>query len=485
MQYIQNQWVAGEGDRFTSINPATNITIWQGADASRNQIDQAMAAAHKALPQWSGLTFEERVTILGNFKKLLQDNQSHLAKCISEEVGKPLWESATEVAAMIGKYDISVKAFLDRCKPLENEVRGAKSITRFNPHGVVAVLGPFNFPGHLANGHILPALLAGNTVIFKPSELAPMVAEETVKLWEQAGLPRGVLQLLQGGRKVGEALAKHPSLDGLFFTGSSKVGLILNELFAKHPKKILALEMGGNNPLIVHEIKDFRAVVYTTIQSAYLSAGQRCTCARRLIVPQGENGDAFIKMLKSAVQKIKVGAYTDSPEPFMGPVINAESANVVLKVQAKLDSMGAHILVAAQSLKPETGLISPGLIDVTHVPKREDKECFGPLLQIIRVKDFAAALTEANNTDYGLAAGLLSDDADLYQKFRQTVKAGIINWNQQLTGAASSAPFGGVGMSGNHRASAYFAADYCAYPVASLEVPVLQMPESLVPGVVV
>lgn len=483
MQYIQNQWVQGEGSGFNSLNPATNSIVWQGKEASRNQIDQAVASARKALPHWANLELAERAQIIENFKTLLQNNQSHLAKIISEEVGKPLWESTTEVAAMIGKYDISLKAFADRCKSLAGEVRGTKSITRFKPHGVVAVLGPFNFPGHLANGHILPALLAGNTVLFKPSELAPLVAEETVKLWEKSGLPRGVLQLLQGGRKVGEALAKHPSLDGLFFTGSSKVGLALNELFSKNPAKILALEMGGNNPLIVHQASDTRAAVYATIQSAYLSAGQRCTCARRLIVPQGGDGDAFITALKGAVQKIKVGVYTDSPEPFMGPVISVESAKNILKTQERLYNGGAHILVQSKSLKPDTGLVSAGLIDVTHVDNREDKECFGPLLQIIRVKDFDAALVEANNTDYGLAAGLLCDDANLYQKFWQTVKAGIINWNQQLTGAASSAPFGGVGLSGNHRASAYFAADYCAYPVASMEVTNLAVPESLVPGV--
>jgi succinylglutamic semialdehyde dehydrogenase len=284
---------------------------------------------------------------------------------------------------------------------------------------------------------------------------------------------------VQGGRDTGGALAQHPGIDGLFFTGSSRTGQWLAELFARTPGKILALEMGGNNPLVVWSARDHHAAALLTAQSAYLSAGQRCTCARRLIVSAGPDGDAFLAELTRLVATIRVGPFSDRPEPFMGPVISALAAQEILRAQSALIAAGAQPLVKTKWLRGGSGLLSPGLLDVTAVPARTDEEIFGPLLQVIRVPDFSDALREANATHYGLAAGLLSDDAALYARFRDEVRAGVINWNQPLTGASGAAPFGGVGTSGNHRPSAYFAADYCSYPVASIEVPELKMPATM------
>lgn len=483
MHYIQNQWVKGQGTEWASLNPANHEIVWKGASATPEQIDETLLHSRKALKSWSQKTFEERVQILIRFKLSLQDNLERLALVISKEVGKPLWESKTEVQAMIAKFDISVQAFMERCHTKNQDVRGTTSITRFKPHGVVAVFGPFNFPGHLANGHIIPALLAGNTVVFKPSELAPWVAEETLKIWNEVGLPSGVLQMLQGGKETGEYLAQHSELNGLYFTGSVSTGLILNQWFAKHPEKILALEMGGNNPLVVHEVQNTRFAVYNTLQSAFLSAGQRCTCARRLIVTDSAANQMFIDELIKATKRLRVGAYTDSPEPFMGPVISKRSVESILATQSSLQKSGGQILVESRHLQPQSNFISPGLIDVTGVSDRPDAECFGPLLQLIRVPNFQDALKEANSTAFGLAAGLITDKRSDYEIFWNEVKAGIINWNQQLTGASSSAPFGGIGLSGNHRPSAYFAADYSSYPVASMEVADMELPESFVPGV--
>lgn len=464
--------------RFSSINPATGETVWSGPAADAPAVDAAVGAARRAFPAWAGMTFEARAAIASAFAAQLTANKEALARAISAEVGKPHWEALTEVQSMIGKIEISIEAHQRRCAEFRNNL----GVTRFRPHGVVAVLGPFNFPGHLPNGHIVPALLAGNTVVFKPSEYAPAVAELSAKLWVAAGLPGGVLNLAQGGRETGAALAAHTGLDGLFFTGSARAGLALNEQFARTPERILALEMGGNNPLVVHRAADVKAAVALTVQSAYLSAGQRCTCARRLIVPAGPEGDRFLAALTDTTRALRVGASTERPEPFMGPVVSAATADRLLAAQKHLLARGAVALVEMRRLKPGTGLVSPALLDVTAVTGRDDEEFFGPLLQVIRVPDFEAALREANNTRYGLAAGLISDDAALYERFRAEVRAGIINWNQQLTGASSGAPFGGVGRSGNHRPSAYLAADYCSYPVASIEVPELRMPAQLPPG---
>jgi len=463
---------------FSSINPATGEIVWTGPAATGVDVDRAVASARAAFPAWSARPLEERAAVLRAFAAQLATHKEAVAHLISAEVGKPRWEALTEVQSMIGKIEISIEAYARRCAELKSSI----GITRFKPHGVVAVLGPFNFPGHLPNGHIIPALLAGNTVVFKPSEFAPAVAEKTFELWRAAGLPEGALQILQGARETGAALAQHSGINGLFFTGSARAGQALSELFAKTPEKILALEMGGNNPLVVHRANDTRAAVALTIQSAFLSAGQRCTCARRLIVPHGAEGDRFIDALVRTACTLRAGPGTGRPEPFMGPVISSQVAERLLAEQQNLIARGGQPLIEMKHLHPGTGLLSPGIIDVTAIDHRADEELFGPLLQVIRVPDFDAALREANNTVYGLAAGLISDDHTLYERFYREVRAGIINWNQPLTGASSAAPFGGIGRSGNHRPSAYFAADYSAYPVASIEVSELKLPASLPPG---
>lgn len=463
---------------FSSINPATGEPVWTGPAATSAGVSAAVARARAAFRGWSHTPLAEREAQLRAFAKVLESRRAPLADAISREIGKPTWEALTEVTTMIGKIELSIAAYARRCA----DFTGGPAVTRFHPHGVVAVLGPFNFPGHLPNGHIVPALLAGNTVVFKPSECAPLVAELTAAAWHDAGLPAGVLEVVQGARETGAALVESPELDGLFFTGSARTGLWLAEKFARTPEKILALELGGNNPLVVWPPGNVRAAALLTVQSAFLTAGQRCTCARRLVVPTGPAGDEFMACLLALVRTLRTGAYTDRPEPFMGPVISAAAADRVLGAQRALLDRGATALIEARSLRPGTGLVSPGLVDVTAVTPREDEEIFGPLLQVIRVPDFAAAITEANATRYGLAAGLIAEDPTLYDRFRHEVRAGLINWNQQLTGASGAAPFGGVGRSGNHRPSAFFAADYCAYPVASIEVPELKLPASLPPG---
>lgn len=481
--YIGGHWVTGEGEVMQSLNPVSQQSVWTGQAASAAQAGQAVQAAREAFAGWATLALSQRISVLEAFAASLKQHAQSLAHCIGEETGKPLWEASTEVASMINKVAISIQSYRERTGEKSAPLAEASAVLRHKPHGVVAVFGPYNFPGHLPNGHIVPALLAGNTVVFKPSEQTPKVAEMTLRCWIEAGLPAGVLNLLQGGRDTGVALAAEPGLDGLFFTGSSGTGNALHRQFAGRADKILALEMGGNNPLVVEQVADLDAAVYTIIQSAFISAGQRCTCARRLIVPQGAWGDRLLERLIDVSSQLQVGAFDQDPPPFMGSVISLDVAQALLDAQAQLLAKGALALLAMTQPDPQSALLTPGLLDVTAVADRPDDELFGPLLQVIRYASFDDALREANATRYGLAAGLLSDSADRYQQFWLHSRAGIVNWNKQLTGAASTAPFGGVGASGNHRASAWYAADYCAYPVASLEVDRLSLPASLSPGI--
>ncbi|AXQ14691.1 N-succinylglutamate 5-semialdehyde dehydrogenase [Shewanella algae] len=481
-QFIKGQWLAGEGQAMSSSNPANGETLWQGNAATPAQVEAAVAAAREAQFDWFMLGFDGRLQVIEAYRDQLEAHKEEIADTIAQETGKPLWETATEAGAMIGKIGLSVAAYHKRTGETENELPAGRAVLRHKPHGVVAVFGPYNFPGHLPNGHIVPALLAGNTVVFKPSELTPKVAELMLKLWEKAGLPAGVINLVQGEVETGKALASHPQLDGLFFTGSSRTGHLLHQQYAGHPGKILALEMGGNNPLIVKGISDIKAAVHEIIQSAYISSGQRCTCARRLYIEKGEQGDALIAALVAAVKAIAVGPWNAEPQPFMGSMISEAAAKGMVAAQRNLQNLGGVSLVELTHIESGTGLVSPGLIDVTEVIELPDEEYFGPLLQLVRYSSFDRAISLANDTRYGLSAGLLADSREDYDYFLARIRAGIVNWNKQITGASGAAPFGGVGASGNHRASAFYAADYCAYPVASMEADGLSLPQALSPG---
>lgn len=479
---IGNEWCMGFGGEFESLDPASGETLWVGNAASAADVDAAAHAARAAQPAWAALGFAGRETIVRQFAALLERDREALAAVIAQETGKPLWETRTEVTSMIGKIDLSVKAWHARTGTHETVNGSLTTALRHKPHGVVAVFGPYNFPGHLPNGHIVPALLAGNTVLFKPSELTPWTAEETVLRWIEAGLPAGVLNLLQGERETGEALAQHAELDGLYFTGSARTGHLLAQQYARMPHKILALEMGGNNPLIVGALTDTRAAVHDVIQSAYLSSGQRCTCARRLLVPRGKAGDAFVDALVKGIEGIAVGAWNAEPQPFMGPLISARAAKQMLAAQTALEVLGAHARVPMKRLPQGAAFVSPALIDVDEIHDLPDEEYFGPLLQLQRYGSLDEAIAKANRTRFGLSAGFLGDSRADYERVWQQSRAGIVNWNRPTTGASGAAPFGGIGASGNHRPSAFYAADYCAWPVASVEAAACELPATLAPG---
>jgi len=482
IQLIDGQWQAGLGHDVSSVNPARNQLIWQGKSATAEQVDASVKSARQAFESWSTISLEKRIAIITRFGDLLAENHESLAITIAEETGKPLWETRTEVAAMKAKVAISIHAHNERTGTKENPMPGAKAFIRHKPHGVVAVFGPYNFPGHLPNGHIIPALIAGNTVIFKPSELTPKVAEETLKIWLQAGLPKGVMNMVQGEVETGKALAGHKGIDGLFFTGSSATGHLLHQQYGGQPGKILALEMGGNNPLMVKDVSDIDAVVHDIVQSAFVTTGQRCTCSRRLFIEQGEQGDAILARLIEVTNNLTIGYFDDEEQPFIGSMISEKAALGLVAAQQQLLDMGAISLVMMEHKEAGTGFISPGIVDVTNIGAISDEEHFGPLLKVYRYTDFDAAIDEANNTSFGLSAGLLSDSEEDYNHFFRRIRAGIVNWNRPITGASSAAPFGGIGASGNHRASAYYAADYCAYPVASVELNKVAMPSILNPG---
>ena len=453
-------------DRLISTEPATGTEVWAG---EIGDAEAEVAAARAAWPEWAAHSISFRIETMRRFANEVRAREQDFADLISRETGKPYWEARTEVAAVINKVEISANAYLERTPMRKIEAAmGSKVAVRHKPHGVLAVLGPYNFPAHLPNGHIVPALIAGNAVVFKPSEKTPAVGSFLVDCFRAAGVPEGVVRVLIGGPEEGKALASQPGIDGLLFTGSARAGMSLHRQFAEAPHKMLALELGGNNPLVVWQAADIDAAAMIAVQSAYLSAGQRCTAARRLIVEDGAEGP-LVEAITKLIDRIIVDHPHADPQPFMGPVIDLAAADHLQSQWVELMIKGAKPIRRLDRPHEERPYLTPALIDVTAVADRPDEEMFGPVLQMIRVKDFDAAIDEANNTRFGLAASLVGGTPAMYDKYWANVRAGVINWNKPTNGAPSNAPFGGVGLSGNHRPSAFYAADYCAYPVTSSE----------------
>ena len=453
-------------EKLVSTEPATGAELWSGevGDASTE-----VAAARAAWPAWAAHSVAFRIETLRRFANVVRSKTDEFAELIARETGKPLWEAKTEVGAVINKVEISIAAYADRTpqKKLEAAL-GSKVAVRHKPHGVLAVLGPFNFPAHLPNGHIVPALIAGNAVVFKPSEKTPATGAFLVDCFLAAGVPDGVVRLLIGGPEQGRALASEPGIDGLLFTGSARAGMALHKQFAEMPHKILALELGGNSPIVAWNVRDLPAAAAIIVQSAFLSAGQRCTAARRLIVEDGQEAELVAEITK-LMDRLVVDEPLAEKQPFMGCVIDQASADHLQEQWVALMMKGGRPIRRLERKSNDAPFLTPALIDVTDAKDRPDEEMFGPVLQLIRVKDFDAAIDEANNTRFGLAASLLGASPELYDKFWANVRSGVINWNKPTNGAPSSAPFGGVGLSGNHRPAAFYAADYCAYPVTSSE----------------
>ncbi len=449
-----------------STEPATGAELWR---AETSDVDAEVARARESWAEWAARPLANRVETLRRFANVVRSKHEAFADTIARETGKPLWEARTEVDTVIAKVDISAKAYADRTSQRRLDAQmGSRMALRHKPHGVLAVLGPYNFPAHLPNGHIVPALIAGNAVVFKPSEKTPASGEFLVKCYHEAGVPESCVRFIVGGPDEGKALAGHDGIDGLLFTGSARTGIALNRAFADRPEKILALEMGGNNPIIVWDTPDFPSAATLIVQSAFTTAGQRCTAARRLIVDE-KLYEPLIDTLKALTDRIIVGEPHADPAPFMGCVIDNEAADQLTESFLALMMRGGRPIRHLERPIEDRPFLSPALIDTTDMADRPDIELFGPILQVIRVADFDTAIAEANNTRYGLSASLISQNPALYDKFWANARAGIVNWNKPTNGASSAAPFGGIGWSGNHRPSAYYAADYCAYPVVSSE----------------
>ncbi len=449
-----------------SYEPATGKEFWRGRIGD---VDDSVTRARRAWPAWAAQPLSTRMELLRRFANEVLKISDKLAETVARETGKPMWEARGEIESVVSKVENSIRSYAERTaqRKLDNAMQGTTAL-RHKPHGVMAVITPFNFPALLPCNHIIPALIAGNAVVFKPSEKAPASGKMLVQCFHQAGISASVVQVLVGGPAEGQALALHDGIDGVLFTGSAHTGIAINRKLSARPDKICALEMGGNNPIVVWDTPKIADAAVLIVQSAFSSTGQRCTSARRLIV-KASLYQSVVGEVKSLTDRIIYGSPMDEPSPFMGPVIDNNAADALAESFVYMLSNGGKAIKHMVRVDDQLPFVSPAIIDTTGMADRPDVELFGPILQVVKVDDFDQALAEANNTRFGLCASMIGGSPQEYNRFWANMRAGIVNWNRTTIGAPAAAPFGGVGLSGNHRPSGFYAADYCAYPVTSAE----------------
>ena len=452
-----------------------------------SNVDAAVEAAKKAYLPWTKLTLDDRKRYLLRLKEVMETHKNQMVEAIARDTGKPLWDSTTEAAAVINKIDITLNFSMNLVaeEHVPGALPGVEGVIRHRSRGVMAVIGPFNFPAHLPNGHIIPALITGNTVVFKPSEQTPFVAQVYSQCFEKAEFPAGVFNMVQGDGETGRKLVAHEFVDGILFTGSYEVGLKIKQETLNHYWKILALEMGGKNATVVWEDADIDKAIYETLIGAYMSTGQRCSCTSRVIV-HDRIADEFTDRFYEAAKKITVGHWKDNP--FMGPLINEAAVDKYVRFQEIAKRENAESLMRGKGLdlKHKGYYVTPSINLVKSFDPQsiyQKTEIFGPNLAVYRTSDFDQTLNIVNSTGFGLVMSLFSKSRSLYEKALVEARVGLLNWNRTTNGSSSKLPFGGMGKSGNDRPSAHYAVQYCTIPVASLEDMTPFDPTKMPPGI--
>lgn len=463
---------------IVSKSPADTTDVLGSFAYSYRDVEAATQSARDAFKTWKKTKLSDRAALLQKYKEALKKMEGRLAEVIAREVGKPLWESKQEVATMINKVDVSL---IDGMKPVTDyEIPGILDNTfgacRYRPHGVFVVIGPFNFPGHLANGHIVPALATGNTVIFKPSEKSPAVGQLMAEAFHEAGFPAGVFNLVQGEREVGRRLAVSEDVDGVLFTGSYEVGLKIKQDTLQQHWKLVALEMGGKNSAIVMDDADLDWAVYETLTGAFITTGQRCSATSRVIVHKSIL-DRFVQKFHEKAKAFSIGHPLDNP--FMGSLIDGASVEKYLKFLGIASREGCDIIMRGKQfdagynghyVTPSICVVRNNSLASVRKSVYQQTEIFGPNVMIYSYDDDQQAIELANATQYGLAFSVFTKNKSRYENVSFDLEAGLINWNRATVGASSRLPFGGLKRSGNHFPTAVTASTYCTYPVASLEV---------------
>lgn len=473
--FIDGQFqISSKSDgQIIKFSPADLKDKVLAVEFSYDHVNRAVESAARAFKGWRDRPMEERIQAVLRIKKQFEENEKYLAEVISRETGKPTWESLTEVKAMIAKVTVTVEQSLKLVEEIkvENALPQVNGYIRFRPRGVLAVLGPFNFPGHLPNGHIIPALVTGNTVVFKPSELTPATGQAMAEIMAKADLPPGVFNLVQGAAESGRRLVDHDKVDGVLFTGSYEVGLKIKEKTMTSPGKILALEMGGKNTTIVWKDSEMNKALYESLIGAFLTAGQRCSCTSRIILHKSIAA-TFLEHFYNSTKRLSIGHWSENA--FMGPLISEGAVEKYIRFQDIATREGAEKIMRGKPLetKFKGHYVTPSIYKVNKFDEKsvyQTHEIFGPNVAIYETEDLDEALHINRAPGFGLVTSIFSKSKDTFNHVFANAHSGLVNWNRTTNGASSRLPFGGLGKSGNDRPSAHFAVYYCTVPVASLE----------------
>ncbi|WP_248465894.1 NAD-dependent succinate-semialdehyde dehydrogenase [Pectobacterium versatile] len=453
---IDGEWQDSQnGERLNVTNPATGEVLGSVPLVTVSQTEQAIVAAELALVEWRKKTGKERAALLQAWARLIMDNQEDLAALLTAEQGKPLAEARGEIAYATSFIDW----FAEEAKRIEGSVlqspQGQQRLLVIKqPIGVCAAITPWNFPAAMITRKVGPALAAGCTMIVKPAEQTPFTALALAELAQQAGIPRGVLQVIVGdAQSVGKVLCDSPVVRKLSFTGSTEVGRILMAQSAPTVKK-LSLELGGNAPFIVFDDADVDQAVKGILASKFRNSGQTCVCANRIYVQNGIY-PTLVERLVEEVRKLNVGDGTQ-PGVTQGPLIDADAVSKVEQHIADALSHGATLLLGGKRHELGGTFFTPTIVGgVTREMRFAREETFGPVAPLFRFSDEAEAIAMANDTEFGLAAYVYTRDAVRQWTVPEALDYGMVGIN---TGLISNevAPFGGVKQSGLGREGSRF-----------------------------
>jgi acyl-CoA reductase-like NAD-dependent aldehyde dehydrogenase len=452
--YVNGQWIdSASGKTVENINPANiNDVIGTIAMASRDEARSAVEAAYNAFQGWKRTPAPARGKIVAKAARLMEERKEEFAAAITREEGKTLAEARGELTRAINVVEFCAgesRRMVGETIPSELPSNFAYTIKE--PHGVVACITPWNFPVAIPVWKIAPALVAGNTVVFKPATLTPATAVLITEMFNEAGLPPGVLNLVLGsGSEAGDEIVNHPAVKAISFTGSTETGLKLYAQVAPRGVKVQA-EMGGKNPVVVLEDCDMGLAVESTAQGAFGSTGQRCTATSRAIVID-KVADEFVKKIVERAKSFRLGPGEEATTD-IGPSVDEGQFNTVLKYIDIGREDGAELLCGGKRADGD-GLedgwfVEPTVFDrVTHDMRIAREEIFGPLLSVLRVKDFEEAMIVANDSDYGLSSSVFTNDTNMVYRFVDEIETGMTHINSPTTGGEAHIPFGGLKHTG-------------------------------------
>ncbi|MFI5251759.1 MAG: aldehyde dehydrogenase family protein [Bacteroidota bacterium] len=452
--YINGSWIDSTGTKTVpNINPAdTRMVLCATPLSSRDDAKHAIASAKEAFPGWKATPPPKRGKILFNAVRLMEERLEHLATTLTKEEGKIISESRGEVQRSINIVEFTAgEGRRLRGATIPSELLNTFIYTIRQPIGVVGIITPWNFPVAIPIWKIAPALLAGNTVVFKPATFTPLCAVEIVKIFEESGLPKGVLNLVMGsGNLVGDEIVNNPDVHAISFTGSTDVGLSLYGAASSHGMRVQC-EMGGKNPLIILEDADLNLALEGAMSGGFGSTGQRCTASSRVIVVDAI-ADKFTEMMLARMETYRVGNGLD-PQTEMGPSIDEAQMNSVLNYIDVGKAEGARLLKGGTRLisgNYKNGYyVQPTLFDGVKMNMRiAQEEIFGPVIALIRVKNFEEAVHAANDVKYGLSASLYTNDVSKILRFVEMAEVGKVHINNPPVGGEAQAPFGGIKATG-------------------------------------